>query len=302
MAQYTPVMSVPQSGGSQQQRTIALGHTVSMAYLDLQGAKGRQFNVPEYTMKQIMLGKGGEGATADEQGTLKRVHVSRVTVQPGTENQLPVDIGVQITGFPGNEYGAGGEQWNYIMPAGFSVTTPTTIFQSNGDESLMQSWERDFARWNSANLETLLVMPLPETEVVLVHLDHPVSKYLERRAEESGTVPLGVQPASTPNWRQISMTLFSASIAWIRENILSKSSQTYDMSSMRVTYDRVNSAKFSTLTPRCFQNMDITGVETPEEMNAKKEKYANIIMQRPMSVNIKLSFEFRIAVPEKSMF
>ena len=285
-----------------EQRTIALGHTVSMAFLDLQGAKGRQFSVQEYTMRQIMFGKGAQSASTDDAGLLKRVHVSRIIMQPGTENQLPVDIGVQIAGFSGGEYGNQGEQWSYIMPSKFLVTTPTTIFQSNGDEKLMTSWERDFARWTSENLETLLVMQLPESEVVLVHLDHPVARYLEKRAEEAGTMPLGVQPASTPNWRQISLILFNSSVAWIRENILSKSSQTFDMSTLRVTYDRVNSEKFSTLTAGCLKDMPLTGEESTDDLNTKKEKYANIILQRPFSVNLKITFEFRIGVREQPVF
>lgn len=283
-------------------RTIAMGHTVSMAFLDLQGAKGRQFQVQEYLMKDIMLDEEHDKRRSEDVALLKRVHVSRITVQPGTENQLPVAIGVQITGFPGYEFGQNGERWSYIMPANFKVSTPTTIFQSNGDEKLMSSWERDFAKWNTSNLDSLLVMQLPESEVVLVHLDHPVTKYLDKRAEETGTLPPGVQPATTPNWRQISTSLFQNSCLWIRENILSKSSKTYDMSTLRVVYDRVDSKKFSTLSPSCFTDMVVTGTESVAEMNEKKTQFANFIMQKPFSVNIKISFEFRLGVSEANPF
>lgn len=283
-------------------RTLALGHTVSMAFLDLQGAKGRKFEVQEYIMKDILLDEEHDKRRSEDAALLKRVHVSRITVQPGTENQLPVAIGIEIAGFPGYEFGENGERWNYIMPANFRVNTPTSIFQSNGDEKLMSSWERDFAKWNAGNLETLLVMALPDSEVVLVHLDHPVTKYLDKRAEETGTLPPGVQPATTPNWRQISMSLFQSSCLWIRENILSKSSRTYDMSALRISYDRVDSKKFCTLSPSCFAEMSLTGTENTDEINEKKTKHANYILQKPFSVNLKISFEFRLGVSEHAVF
>jgi hypothetical protein len=301
MAQQQAYFQADKANGTSV-RTIALGHTVSMAFLDLQGAKGRQFQVQEYVMKDILLDHEHDKRRSEDAALLKRVHVSRMTVQPGTENQLPVAIGIQITGFPGYEFGENGERWNYIMPANFQVSTPTPIFQSNGDEKLMSTWERDFAKWNTSNLETLLVMALPDSEVVLVHLDHPVTKFLDKRAEETGTLPPGVQPATTPNWRQISTSLFQSSCLWIRENILSKSSRTYDMSTLRVLYDRVDSKKFSTLSPSCFAEMPLTGTETVEVINEQKTRYANLIMQKPFSVNLKISFEFRLGVPEQNVF
>ena len=280
---------------SVQKSTVVLSHTVSMAYLELQGQNGRKFHVPELAMRNILLHDTHESAASHEVDLMKRVHVHRIYIEPGSENQLPVPLGIKIASFKGTQYTSTGEEWNYIIPANYKARVAETIFESDGDESLMATWERDFARWNSSNLETLLVVPMPDSDIVLLHLEHPVTKYLDKRAEEAGTVQPYMQNASTPNWRQVALGLFQTSCQWIRQNILSKSSKTYDLCSLHVMYDRSDGKKFNKVSPECFHDMPATGLEDAENLNEKKNAYANYIMQRPCVLTLKLGFEYRLA-------
>lgn len=274
--------------------TIMFGHTVSMAYLDAQGESGRTFSISELAMANIILGRDRSVREHEDLDFLKRVHISSITMDPGTVNGFPEAIGVHFKGIGAREYTNAGAAWNFIMPPKFKLEAPVTIFKSNGDEVLMRTWERDFARWNPDNLDTLLVMQVPESEVVLVHIDHPVTKYLERKASETGTMLQMAQQQSTPNWRQITSALFQNACAWIRENILSKSSKHYDLSTFQVTYDKMDRKKFNKLSPSCFQDMPITGTETVEELNDIKSKYANIVVQKPFPLFLKITFEYRV--------
>ena len=120
----------------------------------------------------------------------------------------------------GNPY-IEGDSFNYIIPAKFSVLNETFIFESVGDAGLMQTWEEDFAKWNTDNLETLCAMIVPESDIVMVHLEHPVVQLLDKKYEEFNTLPPTEQPNTTPNWRQIHRHTFDRACAWLRDNILS---------------------------------------------------------------------------------
>jgi len=278
-----------------QKSTVVLSHTVSMAFLEMQGQNARKFQVPQLAMRNVLLHEAHESSANYELELLSRVHVHRIFIEPGTENQLPVALGIKIAAFPGTQYTASGEAWNYVLPAGFKAQSPEVVFESDGDESLMATWERDFARWNASNLETLLVVSMPDSDIVLLHLEHPVTKYLDKKAEDAGTVQPYMQNSSTPNWRQIALALFQQSCQWIRQNILSKSSKTYDLSTLLVAYDRVDGKKFNKLSPEVFHDMHATGLEEPTKLNEMKTAYANYVMQRPCTVTLKLGFEYRLA-------
>jgi hypothetical protein len=274
--------------------TIMLGHAVSMAYLDAQGESGRTFSISELAMANIILGRDRSVREHEDLDFLKRVHIISITMEPGTVNGFPEAIGVHFKGIGAREYTSTGNAWNFVMPPNFKLNAPVTIFKSNGDEVLMRTWERDFGRWTPDNLDTLLVMQVPETEVVLLHVDHPVTKYLERKANETGTMLQVAQQQSTPNWRQISSVLFQNACAWIRENILNKSSKHYDLSTFQVTYDKMDRRKFNKLSPSCFEAMPITGTESVEALNDIKSKYANIVVQKPFPLFLKITFEYRV--------
>jgi len=50
----------------------------------------------------------------------------------------------------------------------------------------MATWEEDFAKWNFDNLETLSAMPVPDSDIIMVHLDHPVVGLLNKKFAEFG--------------------------------------------------------------------------------------------------------------------
>jgi len=48
--------------------------------------------------------------------------------------------------------------------------------------------------------------------------------------------------------------------------------------------------------------MVITGTESVQEMNEKKEKFANIVVQMPFNVDIKLSIHYRLSMNSQVMY
>jgi len=200
-------------------------------------------------------------------------------------------MGMRIHGITANEYTASGEAWNYIFPQKYTVHTPVCVFESTGDAGLMQTWEEDFARWNSENLETLCAMSVPDSDIVMVHLEHPVVQLLDKKFQEFGTVAPSEQISNTPNWRQIPRSVFDSACQWLRDNILSKSSKTYDLSQLTISIGKVDRSKFTDLTAGCFSDMTITGAENVNDMNDKKTKYANILVQMPFTIDLKISLQ-----------
>ena len=205
-------------------------------------------------------------------------------------------MGVRIHSIAANEYTASGEAWNYIFPQNFTLQTPICVFESTGDAGLMATWEEDFAKWNSENLETLCAMSVPDTDIVMVHLDHPVVQLLDKKYQDFGTVAPTEQISNTPNWRQIPRNVFNNACSWLRDNILSKSSKTYDLSQLNITIGKIDGTKFTELTPSAFSKMTITGSENVSDMNDQKTQYANILIQMPYTIDIKLSLQYRLSM------
>ena len=218
------------------------------------------------------------------------------TFPTGSSNGFPFAMGVRIHGIAANEYTASGDAWNYIFPQCFTIHTPICVFESTGDAGLMATWEEDFAKWNSENLETLCAMSVPDTDIVMVHLDHPVVQLLDKKFLEFGTVAPSEQISNTPNWRQIPKTVFDSACRWLRDNILSKSSKTYDLSQLSINIGKIDGTKFTELSPSVFTKMSITGSESVTDMNDKKTKYANILVQMPYTIDIKLSLQYRLSM------
>jgi len=281
-----------------QTANIFLTKTASIAFLELQGAHGRKFYLPENTMKQILLpeyASQAQGSTAGNQ-LLKRIHLQKIFIQPGTHNGFPFPIGIRINTIKANEYTMTGECWNYIIPQKCTISTAVCIFESKGDESLMATWEEDLAKWNSDNLETLSAMPVPDSDIVMVHLDHPVVGLLDKKFAEFGCVAPTEQPSPTPNWRQIPLHAFKKACQWLRDNILSKSTKTFDLSSLTLHISKVDGSKFIDLSAGCFTDMPITRRETVTDMNKKTADYANVLVQMPFNVDIKSSLQYRLSM------
>lgn len=282
-----------------QKSNIFMTKTTSMAFLEVQGPEGRKFFFSENKMKQILLPtytSQNEHNSAIGSNLLKRIHLQKITIQGGTQNGFPFAIGMRIPGITPNEYSIDGEAWNYILPQRCSISTSVCIFESKGDEELMATWEEDFAKWNSENLETLCAMPVPDTDIVMVHLEHPVVQLLDKKWQEFDTEPPTNQQTNTPNWRQIRQTVFHSACAWLRNNILSKSSKTYDLSQFTVTINKIDGSKFTDLPASCFADMKIDGNEDVNSMNEKKNRYSNIIVQMPYTIDIKLCFQYRLSM------
>lgn len=161
---------------------------------------------------------------------------------------------------------------------------------------MMATWEEDFAKWNSENLETLCAMDVPDTDIVMVHLDHPVVQLLDKKFLEFNTIAPSAQLSNTPNWRQIPRNVFHRACQWLRDNILSKSSKTFDLSQLTLHVQKIDGSKFTDLSAGCFSDMQFVGTESVQEMNEKKEKFANIIVQMPFNIDIKLSLHYRLSM------
>ena len=277
--------------------SVFLTKTASIAYLDIQGPSALRFNMNDSVTRQIFLPEHfskNTGSVNLSNNILRRIHINKIFVAPGTSNSFPFPLGLKIGGIPNTEFTSEGDAFAYIIPQKFTLGTDICIFESIGDESLMKTWEEDFAKWNSDNLETLCAMRIPESESVLVHVEHPVAQLLEKKYADFNTTPPSQQMSTTPNWRQIDSHTFDRACAWLRDNILSKSSKTFDMSQLTVSIARPNNSKFTDLPPSFFVDMPIQGTESISELTDIQNKFANITIQRPFNIDIKLKFQFRL--------
>ena len=166
----------------------------------------------------------------------------------------------------------------------------------------MATWEEDFAKWNAENLETLCAMAVPDTDIVMVHLEHPVVQLLDKKFQDFGTVAPSEQISNTPNWRQIPRGVFDRACQWLRDNILSKSSKTFDLSQLTLHISKIDGSKFTDLTAGCFKDMTFSGTENVSEMNEKKGKFANILVQMPFNIDIKLALHYRLSMSNNAMY
>jgi hypothetical protein len=201
--QDTNTMSI---NNAEHTSVIFVSKTASIAYLDIQGANTRKFNLSDIITRQIFLPdhlNKNPHAIQVSNNLLRRIHIHKISIAPGSRNTFPFPLGIIIQGIPGSEYTVSGDVFNFIMPQNFSVQRDICIFESSGDASLMQTWEEDFAKWNTDNLETLCALCVPESEIVMVHLEHPVVQLLDKKSAEFDTTPPSDQPNTTPNWRQV---------------------------------------------------------------------------------------------------
>ena len=248
-------------------------------------------------MKQILLpdhSTQNQNTTSYASNLLKRIHLQKIFVQPGTQSAFLFPLGLRILGIVPNEYSITGEACNYILPQKCHNQTPVCILV----ESLIATWEEDFAKWNSDNLETLRAMTVPDTEIVMVRLQQPVVQLLDKKFLEFSTVAPSAQLTNTPNWRQIPSNAFGRACQWLRNNIFSKSSKTFD--SLHIS--KIDGSKFTDLTAGCFSDMAITGKENVQDMNEKKETFANIIVQMPFNIDIKLALHYRLSMNSQFIY
>ena len=184
-------------------RSLFLTKTASLTWLEMQGIQARKFTMNEMAMRSIILPEHltkADNSIGDVNSVLRRVHLQSMCIDPGTENQFPFAIGIRVNGFPCQEFTASGDAFNFIIPAKSKMRTPMSIFESRGDENLHLTWQAEYAKWNMENLDTLMAMIVPESEVMLVHNEHPALQMLERRPELFGVTSAIFTASSTPNW------------------------------------------------------------------------------------------------------
>lgn len=278
-------------------RTIFLSKTASMTWLELQGVNGRKWCLSELVMRNILLPdylNKRDTNTSIANNMIRRVNLQSMYVDVGTRNTFPFAIGVRIQGFSPMEFSSSGDGFNFIIPQQTSISEPVLVFESFGDEKLQETWENEFAKWNIDNLDTLMAMIVPDSDVVLVHMDHPILQILEKRQDLFGNAASVFTASSTPNWRHVQKSAFDNGSAWIKSNILNKSSRTFDFSQLNVSFAKIDGSKFTELSPSCFVDMNFEEIEDVESLNSMKENWANIVMQRPFLLDLKLSMRYKL--------
>ena len=141
-------------------RSIFMTKTASMTWLDLQGVSARKFSVNEMAMRNIILPEHllqADSGLAHSNNILRRVHLQSIEVEAGTVNQFPFPVGIRISGFPQQEYTVAGDAYSFIIPGNTAIEESQTIFESHGDQKLQYTWEAEYAKWDSTNLDTLMV-------------------------------------------------------------------------------------------------------------------------------------------------
>ena len=282
--------SIPQT---LHRRSIHLQKHGSMALLEMNGPMARKFHLQESIMKRI-LAPDNQAAGADTQA-FQRVHLHRMSLGAGSQNQFPFSIGIKVHGVPGSVYDESGQPWSAILGPSSHFAQDTPIFESSGDEKLMKSWEEEFPRWNAENLETVCAMRVPDSDIVMTHVDHPVVQLLEKKHDEFGAEAPSRTQMTTPNWYNIAAGVFNAACRWLRDNILSKSTKTFDLSQLTVSFGKVDNSKFTDLAPSCFHDMPLEPGQSVAEINESKIAFGNVLVQRCFGLTLQLTLEYRLA-------
>lgn len=276
-------------------RSIYLEKSASMQLLEINGQNARKFLVPEATMRKILLSEQHQHQQQQAGTLLRRVHLHRVLLAAGSSNDFPFSLGVRVHGIPCTVFDEQGQDWTCILPPRHALAADCVVFESAGDERLMQTWEEEFPKWNADNLETVCAMKVPDSDIIMVHVEHPVVQLLEKKFEEFGTVPPAQLPMTTPNWRNLGAEVFAQCCRWLRENILNKSTKTFNLTTLTVSFGKVDQGKFTDLPPSCFEHMPLTGAETAAEINELKTRFGNLLVQRVFGVRLRLVLEYRLA-------
>lgn len=275
-------------------KSIHLEKHGSMTLLEMNGPVSRKFTLPENVMRRVLVpeySQKGEGGA----GLLQRVHLQRMSIGVGSANEFPFSIGIKVHGVPGMVFDETGQEWSFIFGPQTHLGHDVPVFESSGDEKLMKSWEEEFPRWNVDNLETVCAMAVPDSEIVMTHVDHPVVQLLEKKFDEFGTEAPSRTQVTTPNWFNVNATVFANACRWLRENILKKSTKTFDFSQLTVSFGKTDTSKFTDLAPSCFRDMPLAPGQSVAAVNDSKIAYGNILVQRCFGLTVRLVLEYRLA-------
>ncbi len=67
------------------------------------------------------------------------------------------------------------------------------------------------------------------------------------------------------------------------------------MSQLTVTFSKVDNTKWTDLCPECFVGMEFDGVDSVDDLNELKSLYANVLLQRPHALNLKIGMRYRLS-------
>ena len=152
----TPATDEPASG-TILRRSLFFEKSASMSLLEVNGPNARKFHVSENVMRRVLLGESSQ--QKDNAGSLlRRVHLQLVLLGEGSGNKFPFALGLKLHGIPGSVFDASGQEWSFVLGAGQTLNADAVLFESAGDEKLMQTWEEEFPKWNAENLETVCAM------------------------------------------------------------------------------------------------------------------------------------------------
>ena len=138
-------------------RSLFFEKSASMTLLEVNGPNARKFHMTEDKMRRVLLGEASQHKE-NSGSLLRRVHLHRVLLGEGSCNQFPFALGLKLHGIPGMVFDANGQEWSFVMGARQKMRGDTVLFESAGDEKLMQTWEEEFPKWNADNLETVCAM------------------------------------------------------------------------------------------------------------------------------------------------
>lgn len=138
-------------------RSLFFEKSASMTLLEVNGPNARKFHMTEDKMRRVLLGEASQHKE-NSGSLLRRVHLHRVLLGEGSCNQFPFALGLKLHGIPGMVFDASGQEWSFVMGARQKMRGDTVLFESAGDEKLMQTWEEEFPKWNADNLETVCAM------------------------------------------------------------------------------------------------------------------------------------------------
>lgn len=148
-------------------RSLFFEKSASMTLLEVNGPNARKFHMTEDKMRRVLLGEASQ-QKENSGSLLRRVHLHRVLLGEGSCNQFPFALGLKLHGIPGMVFDANGQEWSFVMGARQKMRGDTVLFESAGDEKLMQTWEEEFPKWNADNLETVCAMQASLVRVCVV--------------------------------------------------------------------------------------------------------------------------------------
>mmetsp|Transcript_5709 Transcript_5709/g.9052 ORF Transcript_5709/g.9052 Transcript_5709/m.9052 type:complete len:214 (-) Transcript_5709:239-880(-) len=201
---------------------------------------------------------------------------------------------MQLDGIPGTHFTSSGQSFNFIFAGNQAINERIFIYRGRGDESILAEWNREFPQYHHSNLETQGVVSFDNTSTtLLVHLEHPVVKFLQERGAELGTInPYGNEAAQ--NFREISLDAFSRAIDFIRKKVLNRAIRVYNLQNLTVRFHRTDGKDWAVILSSAFGQLEHSPDLPSIEVTNLRQMYANQLAQKPGSIDVKLGFTYTL--------